>query len=376
MSSDYYALLGVSSQASEDEIKRAYRKIARQLHPDTNGGDKKAEERFKEVTVAYETLKDPEKRRRYDMYGPEGSRGSASSEYGNPFGAGFGDIFETFFGGGSGNPFSNGANSAASYRGQDIEVNLDIAFEEAVFGSPKELTLRMPVTCSTCSGSGARAGTSPTRCSVCGGSGEIRRVRQSLLGQMVTASPCSRCGGTGEIIEQPCESCRGEGRRTEERTFNIEVPPGVDSGSTLRLSGKGAAAPRKGVPGDLYVHLRVAPNKKFSRNGFDLIHKVSIAMTQAALGAVIEIETLDGQLHELHIPPSTQTGRTFRLKGLGVPHLQSKGRGDLIVEIIVETPTPKSEVEEQLLRQLASIRQEDVAEPESGFFSKIRSAFK
>jgi molecular chaperone DnaJ len=373
VSTDYYELLGVSRTASADEIKRAYRKRARELHPDTNP-DPTAEERFKEIAIAYEVLSDPERRRRYDTFGPEGVGGQGTFD---PFGGGgLGDIFEAFFGGAQG-PFGGGQQRgpAGPPRGADMELALHLDFEEAVFGSTKDVTLRLPVSCSACEGSGARAGTSPSTCGECGGAGQVRRVRQSLLGQMVTAGPCPRCGGLGEVVTEPCTACRGDGRVTEERTYTVDVPAGVDDGTTLRLSGRGAAGPRGGPAGDLYVHLRVRPHARFVRDGYDVLDELRVPLTSAALGAHISYETLDGT-EDLVVPPGTQTGRTFRLRGQGVPHVDGRGRGDLVVHVVVETPTDLDDEQEDLLRRLAAARGEDVAPPETGLLSKIRSAFK
>lgn len=381
MAADFYELLGVSRSATEDEIKKAYRRLARELHPDANPGDTTTEERFKEVTLAYETLRDPERRRRYDMFGPEGLRGAGGGAggAGDPFAGfgatGFSDIFDAFFGGAS--PFGGGAGRGRGgpVRGTDAEVRIALDFEEAVFGAQKEIEVRLPVACATCSGSGARPGTSPTTCSQCNGSGEVRRVRQSILGQMVTASPCPRCGGMGEEIASPCADCRGDGRLLEERALFVDVPGGVDDGATLRLSGRGAAGPRGGPPGDLYVHISVRPHPRFQRDGYDLLHELHLPMTQAALGAHLPFETLDGS-EDLVIPAGTQSGRVFRLRGRGVPHVDGRGRGDLLVRVAVDTPTDLTRGQEELLRQLAAERGEEVAAHEAGLFSKIKSAFK
>ena len=371
---DFYELLGISRNASEDEIKRAYRQRARELHPDTNP-DPAAEERFKAITLAYETLRDPERRRRYDMFGPEGLRSAAGPfNAGDGFGGGLGDLFDAFFGGS--NPFGGGGPARRGpRRGEDAELVLELDFAEAVFGAQRELAIRVPLECETCGGSGARVGTMPVACTTCGGAGEIRRVRQSILGQMVTAGPCPACGGTGEEIVSPCPDCRGQGRKVEERSFVVEVPPGVDDGSTLRLNGRGAAGSRGGPPGDVYVHLRVRPDPRFVRAGVDLHHELHVAFTQAALGAELEVPTLDGP-EVLAVPPGTQTGREFRLRGRGVPHLQGRGRGDLVVRLVVDTPIELSREQEELLRQLAAERGEAVAPTGSGLFSKIRGAFK
>jgi molecular chaperone DnaJ len=375
MATDYYELLGVSRNATPDELKKAYRKLARELHPDTNP-DPTAEERFKEINLAYETLSDPERRQRYDMFGDQPGTGGGNFD---PFGAGggLGDIFEAFFGGNAGNPFGGGRGRGPSGppRGADLEVALDLEFTEAVFGVSRELSVRVPVTCATCSGSGAKPGTTPTTCTECSGTGQVRRVRQSILGQMVTAGPCTRCHGMGELIAEPCPDCRGEGRKTEERTFTVDVPAGVDTGSTLRLSGRGAAGPRGGASGDLYVHLRVAPHKRFERAGYDLVEELHVPMTQAALGAHIQYETLDGT-EDLVLPQGTQTARVIPLRGRGVPHVNDRARGDLLVRVVVDTPASLSDEEEELLRRLAALRGDDVAPQEQGFFQKIRSAFK
>ena len=382
-SSDYYGVLRISRDASPDEIKRAYRRLARELHPDVNGGDPATEERFKLVTVAYETLRDPERRRRYDMFGPEGLRGSGAGGAGGAgggfedlFGAGLGDLFNSFFGGGAGGfGQGRGRGPAGPPRGPDMEVTLDLDFRSAVFGASKEIRVRVPVPCTTCGATGAKPGTSATTCSVCSGAGEIRQVRQSILGQMVTARPCPRCNGMGQEIQTPCPDCRGEGRRTEEKAYTVDIPAGVDDGNTLQLGGRGAAGPRGGRSGDLFVHLRVRADDRFLRQGNDLVHVLHIPMAQAALGAHLRYETLDGT-EDLLIPKGTQPGKVFRLRGRGVPDVNGRGRGDLLVQVVVDTPTELSKEQEDLLRLFAGARGEDVAPAESGFFAKVRSAFK
>ena len=367
MTEDFYELLGVPRSATDAEIKAAYRRLARELHPDSGHGDPEAEERFKLVTLAYETLRDPEKRRVYDTYGAEGLRQGARAG-GFDFGD-MGDIFEAFFGRG----FGGGVTRRGPPQGSDVEVAARLTFSEAVFGAEPEVTVRAPVACDTCSGSGARPGTSPVTCGACRGAGEIRRVRQSILGQMVTSAPCPTCGGTGEEITTPCPDCRGDGRVMEERVLHVKVPPGVDDGSVLRVPGGGAVGPRGGPPGDLYVHLQVAADERFRREGADLVHLLRVPVTQAALGATIQLETLDGP-QEVQVERGTQTGKVIRLRGLGIPH--RRGRGDLLLSVIVETPDDLSAEQEELLRRLAELRDEAVSPPDTSVIGRIRSAFR
>jgi molecular chaperone DnaJ len=374
MATDFYELLGVSRDASQDDIKRAYRQRARELHPDVNPGDAASEAQFKEISLAYEVLSDVERRRQYDRFGVAGATGASGADpFG--FGGGLGDIFDAFFGGGS--PFGGGGRSgpAGQPRGTDLEVVAEIDFVTAVFGGEESVSVRTAVACDRCQATGAAPGTSPTKCSDCGGAGQVRRVRQSVLGQMVTAGPCPRCGGAGQVIASPCPVCRGEGRQIVDKTYTVDVPAGVDTGSTLRLSGRGAVGIRGGGHGDLYVHIKVRRHDRFTRQGYDLIHELHVPFTQAALGAHLEFETLDGT-EDLVLPRGTQTGRVFRLRGRGVHHVEGRGRGDLLVQVVVDTPSDVGRDEEELLRRLAEVRGDVVAPPDTGFFSKIRSAFK
>jgi molecular chaperone DnaJ len=373
---DYYELLGVHRNASDEELKRAYRSLARELHPDANGGDPESETRFKQVTLAYETLRDPERRRRYDMFGPEGVRGSGAGG-GKPgeqfgFGANLGEIFDVFFGGGGGGGGFGASARPGTRRGADAEIMLEITLEQAAFGATRDLPLRTAVACDTCGGSGARKGTSPTTCPDCRGAGQVQRVRQSFLGQMVTATTCGRCEGTGEVIASPCQDCRGQGRRMEDRSVSITVPAGVDDGTTLRVQGKGASALRGGVPGDLFVHLRMVPDPRFERAGNDLVAKIHVSFAQAALGTSIEFETLDGT-STVEVPAGTQAGKIIRLGGLGIQKLRARGRGDLLVVIIIDTPSRLSKEEDALFRQLAELNDETVNPPEHGLLSRLRS---
>jgi molecular chaperone DnaJ len=319
-------------------------------------------------------LRDPERRRRYDMFGPDGARAGAGAPGGGFDAGAFGlnDLFDAFFGG---DGFGAGRGGGPA-PGPDVETLMRLSLDEVVFGAKKALDLRMPVTCDTCAGAGAAPGTHPERCPTCNGSGEVRQVRRSLLGQLVTAAPCQQCQATGNIIPNPCETCRGEGRIAGTRQLEIDVPAGIEDGQRLRLAGRGAAAPRGGPPGDLYVSVHVEPHPEYERRGDDLYRIVRVAMTQAALGTHVKLATLDGP-EDLVVPPGTQHGRRFQLRGHGVPSLRSGRRGDLVVEIAVDVPTKLSSEEAELLSQFAEMRGEEVAPAKDhGFFSRIRSAFQ
>lgn len=368
--SDYYALLGVSRDASADEIKKAYRQLARKLHPDANPGDDTAEEKFKQVAQAYEVLSDPEARARYDRFGEAGVNNQGMGDFFGGAG-GLGDIFESFFGG---NPFGASRGPSGPPRGQDLEVIADLEFEQAVFGATVPVSIRTAERCEECSGSGAGAGTQPVTCAECNGMGQVQRVRQSLLGQMVTSQACGRCRGFGQVIATPCASCEGNGRIVADKTFQVDVPAGVDSGSTLRLTGRGAVGLRGGAAGDLFVHLRVRPHERYVRDGFDLVTEVEVTIAQAALGASLVLPTLDGD-ETLVIPAGTQDGKVFTLRRRGVPRLQSSGRGDLRAFVKVVVPAKLTASEAKLLRAYAAERGEDIAPEDASFFSKIKSAF-
>ena len=371
---DLYGLLGVSPRATDDEIKRAYRQRARELHPDANPGDAEAEAKFKQVSLAYEVLRDPERRARYDTYGAEGVFSQAGGSAGGfDFEGGLGDLFEAFFGAVGGTTRSRRRGPA---QGADAEVSLRLEFAEAAFGARKDLSVRLPVTCDECDGSGARPGTQAVPCPDCQGSGEIRRIRQSLLGQVVTAVACGRCQGMGETIADPCHECRGEGRRMADRSFVVEVPAGVENGSTLRLADRGPAGSRGGPNGSLFVHLAVVADDRFERAGDDLHTTVHVGLAQAALGTQVEVDTLD-EPRQVSVAAGTQAGHVVKLKGAGIPHLRGRGRGDLFVHLVVDTPTDLTDRQEELLRQLAAERGEDVSPPAGGegVLSRLRSAF-
>ena len=356
---DYYEVLGVSPRATAEEIKQAYRRVARESHPDRNPGDSVAEERFKEAAAAYEVLSDPERRANYDRFG----EAEAPS---NPF-----DIFSAFFGDAGFGGFAGGGRGAASV-GADIETVLEIDLADAVFGGVQEFSVTLAVPCGDCEASGAAEGTAETTCGDCGGSGQVRQVRQSLLGQMVTAGPCRRCAGLGRNVEHPCGACAGQGRVKGDRTYSVDVPPGVDTGTTLRLSGRGGAGLRGGPHGDLYVQVHCRPHPSIQRRGDDLLLILDVPVTQAALGGRVTVETLDGPL-ELRIAPGTQTGRTIVSRYKGVPRGRGRGRGNLIVEIMVKTPEDLSGDQADLLRELARLRGEEV--DAGSLRGKLRAAF-
>jgi len=360
---DFYELLGVSRSASSEEIKRAYRKLARELHPDANPDDPEAEARFKQVAEAYEVLSDPEKRARYDRFGSTGAR------MGDPFaGSGLGDLFDAFFN-------SGGRSDPGPQRGADLEVVAQLTLEDVVEGRAKEVTVRTAVPCDTCEATGAAPGSQALRCDQCGGTGQVRQVRQSILGQMVTTATCARCSGEGVTISDPCSDCSGEGRRVEEQTYVVDVPAGVGDGATLRLTGRGAVGRRGGGAGDLYVQVRVEPHPVFQRDGDHILAEIKVAATQAALGARVPFDSIDGQV-TVDVPAGAQSGDRYRFRDRGVPRLRGRNRGDLILALVVETPTDLTPEQEALLRQLAGERGEDVKEPgEDGILGRFKSKF-
>lgn len=369
---DYYEILGVDKNATTDEIKRAYRKLARQLHPDVAEGPD-AEERFKEVSRAYEVLSNTEKRQQYDMgvdpTAPGGGGGSGA-------GFGFEDIFETFFGGGGG---GQQGPIPRRRRGQDALLRLDIDLEDAVFGKEEEVTVDTAVVCSVCDGSCCAPGTHPRTCEVCGGRGTVQRVARSFLGQVMTTSQCSACHGFGTVIPQPCTECSGEGRVRSRRTLKINVPAGVSTGTRIRMAGQGEVGPGGGPAGDVYVEINERKHDVFTREGDDLHCTVTIPMTAAALGTVLDLDTLDGK-QDLDVAPGTQPGDTITLPNLGVGRLQRSGRGNLHAHIVVEVPRNLDEEQEELLRNLAEKRNETrpdarVGAGHNGVFSRLKDRF-
>jgi molecular chaperone DnaJ len=360
MARDYYEVLGVARTDSEEEIKKAYRRLARQYHPDANQEDPEAEEKFKEIAEAYGVLSDPARRRDYDTFGtakvPTGGF--------DPF-----DLFASFFGG---DPFRSYSRRGESRRGNDLVLELEVTLEEVVKGATKSVTIRNLTTCATCQGSGCEPGTSPERCSRCGGTGAVRQVGRSIFGNVMTSYTCPQCHGSGEEIASPCRECNGDGRMERVDEVPITVPAGVDDGVQLRISGRGEAGRRGGGVGDLYVALRVAPDERFTRQGDDLVTRLDVPVTQAVLGADVELETFDAPV-TVTVAPGTQPGKVTRVKGKGVPHLGRSGRGDLLVEIGVVVPTHLSDEEAKLMRRLAALRGEEVHE-DHGIIGKIRNA--
>ena len=345
---DYYEVLGVERSATPDEIKRAYRKLARQYHPDVSNAPD-AEARFKEINEAYQILSDPEKRRAYDRFGHAGPGvGGIGFDFGfrDPF-----DIFEEVFGGLGGFGFRT-SRRRGPRRGADLRYDLQLTFEEAVFGCQKEIEITRMEVCPECGGSRAEPGTTPVRCSECNGTGQVRRVQQSLLGSFVNVTTCPVCRGEGETIPIPCRNCGGSGRVTGTRKLTVNIPAGVESGTRVRLAGEGEPGEHGGTPGNLYVILKVEPHPYFRRRGDDLILEVNINVAQAALGTEITIPTLEEE-EKFKIPPATQSGAIFRLRGRGVPHLRHNGRGDLLVLVRVEIPKTLSAEQRRLFRELA-----------------------
>ncbi|MBA9006906.1 MULTISPECIES: molecular chaperone DnaJ [Thermomonospora] len=375
MARDYYAILGVRRDASPDEIKKAYRRLARELHPDVNP-DPETQERFKEITQAYEVLSDPKKREMYDLgadpFAPGGAAGAGAG-----FGAAgfpFSDIMDAFFG----TATSRGPRSRAR-RGRNATLRVELDLAETAFGTTRELAIDTAVVCTTCSGAGTAPGTHPETCETCHGRGEVQQVTRSFLGQVMTARPCPHCGGYGSVIRHPCPECSGDGRVRTRRTIKVRIPAGVESGTHIQLAGEGEVGPGGGPAGDLFLEIVERPHPIFEREGDDLHCTVQIPMTAAALGTQVIIETLDGP-EEVDIRPGTQSGQVIPLYGRGVRHLNESGRGDLMIHVNVETPTKLDEEQEELLRRLAKLRGEErppgkFAPGQQGFFSRLRDVF-
>jgi len=387
VSTDPYEILGVPRDADADAIKKAYRRLARTLHPDVNP-DPQSQERFKDVTRAYEILSDPEKRRHFDMGGDAFAGGFASGP-----GFSFTDIMDAFFGGGAGGPAQGRGPRQRVRRGQDALIHLEVSLAEAAFGTTRELKVDTAVLCPTCHGEGAAPGSHPITCQTCQGRGETIQVQRSFLGEIRTMRPCAACRGFGQIISDPCRECSGDGRIRSRRTLTVKIPAGVDDGTRVQLADQGEVGPGGGPAGDLYVEIHVAAHPVFTRRGSDLICAVTVPMTAAALGTTIELPTLEADLVEdgadtevettvpLEIRAGTQSGAEIVLHGRGVPALRGTGRGDLVVGVAVETPTRLDERQEELLRELAALRNEESPDGQIGtaehrsVFDRLRDAF-
>jgi len=342
---DYYEILGVPRNATDAEIKRAFRELAFECHPDRNREDG-AEEKFKEINEAYEVLSDANKRAAYNHYGHGGAEGFFGRGFeGFDFG-GFGDIFDAFFGG------ATTTASHTSQRGADLRYRITISLEEAALGCEKEINITRTEICSSCHGSGSKPGSQPNRCPACDGSGQVRQVQRTLFGRFINTTTCSQCHGEGMIITDPCPECRGTGWQKHKRSISIEIPPGVDDGSAIRLSGAGEAGARGGSPGDLYVNLTVPKHKLFTRDGDNILFELPINFAQAALGTQVEVPTLYGK-SKLKIPTGSQTGQIFQLKDKGIPHLHRSGHGDQLVRLFVVTPDSLTKQQRQLFEELA-----------------------
>jgi molecular chaperone DnaJ len=375
VANDYYGILGVRRDAGPDEIKKAYRRLARELHPDVNP-DPALQERFKEVTQAYEVLSDPEKKQLYDLGGDPFARAGAGGPGFGTAGFPFSDIMDAFFGGGGAAP--RGPRSRAR-RGRNATIRVDLDLAECAFGTTRELVVDTAVVCPTCSGEGTAPGTHPVTCDVCNGRGEISQVTRSFIGQMMTSRPCPACGGYGTVIRKPCPECDADGRVRTRRTIKVRIPAGVEDGTHIQLAGEGETGPGGGPPGDLFLEIVQRPHPIFERHGDDLHCTVTLPMVAAALGTTLSVDTLDGPA-DLDIRPGTQSGQAIPMYGRGTERLNGSGRGDLIVHVTVETPMKLEPEQEELLRQLAKLRGEEAppgkfAPGQQGFFSRLRDAF-
>ena len=373
---DYYEVLGVSKTAADADIKKAYRKLAKENHPDLHPGDQAAEAQFKEINEAYEILSNSDKRSRYDQFGFAGVDPNYAAQQGGGFGGGFdggfdfgdlGDIFGSFFGGG----FGGARSRTGPQRGESLRTGLTITFEEAAFGCEKEVALERVEQCPDCKGSGAAPGTSPETCSNCGGSGTVQQRRQTPMGVFATTSPCPRCGGKGKIIASPCSSCGGSGQNRKRKTVKVSIPAGIDNGQIVSLRGQGNAGKNGGPAGDLQIVVSVQPHQLFRRDGSDVYCDAPITFTQAVLGGELEIPTIDGKV-KYDIPEGTQTGTTFRLRGKGIPNVNGRGRGDQYVTVHIETPRSLNREQKEALRKFSETLKEHNYKERRSFFEKFK----
>lgn len=375
---DYYEVLGVNKESSEAEIKKAYRKLAKQYHPDVNQGDHTAEAKFKEVNEAYEVLSDANKRSRYDQFGHAGTDPNFGGGYGGGFSGGFGDfdfgnvgdIFESFFGGGGG---KSSRNRRGPQKGADLKYAMEITFEEAAFGVERDVTINRMEVCSTCKGSGSKDGKEATTCKHCNGTGQVQFKQNTPFGQFVNVKTCDVCGGEGKIITDPCSTCSGKGRVRKAVKLKVKVPAGIDNGQSISLRGEGEPGIKGGPAGDLFLSIRVKPHSLFQRQGNDIICEMPITFVQAALGADIDIPTLDGRIRHT-VPEGTQTGSIFKVKGKGIPFIRGNGRGDLYIKVNVEVPTKLNDKQKDALREFADMSGDEVHAQRKNFFDKMKDA--
>ena len=370
---DFYEVLGVDKSASEDEIKKAYKKMARKYHPDLNPGDKEAEEKFKEVNEAYEVLSDPDKTARYDQYGHAGvdpNFGAGGAGFDGSFDFGdLGDIFGSFFGGFGGG--GRRTNPNAPQRGESIRQSIAISFEEAAFGCEKEVTVERMEECGTCHGNGCAPGTTPEICPDCHGSGQVQVRRQTPMGVFATSSPCPKCGGKGKIIHQPCKDCHGTGYTRKRKTIQASIPAGIDNGQTISIRGQGHAGKNGGPAGDLLITITIRPHELFRREGTSVLCEAPITFAQAVLGAELEIPTIDGKV-KYDLPEGTQSGTTCRLKGKGIPSINGRGRGDQYVTVYIETPKNLNKEQKEALKKFADAMGDSNYEERKKFFKKFK----
>jgi len=361
---DYYEVLGIARGAGPDEVKRAYRRLARQYHPDVNA-EAGAEENFKEVNEAYEVLSDDDKRAAYDRFGHAGVTGAGQG----PFpGFDISDIFDSFFGG------ARAGGASAPLRGQDSRATVTIDFAEAVFGAEKEIPVVRQEICPSCDGTRMEGGKQPEACPKCGGTGQLRRMQNTILGQFMTTTTCDRCGGEGVLISDPCHTCHGEGRVRTTKSLNVTLPPGIDDGMQIRIAGQGDSGVRGGPPGNLYVAARVKPHPIFKRDGTTIHMALPVNIAQVALGDDIEVPTIDGPSEKIAIPAGTQSGEAFRVRGRGAPDVRNGRRGDQVVTVRVETPTELTDEQRHILRSFADTYGIKPSEPGRGFFGRVKDA--
>lgn len=365
----YYEVLSVSRQANDAEIKSAFRKLAKEHHPDRNQGDKDAELKFKEIAEAYEALKDPQKRAAYDQYGHAAFENGGGQGFSQDFGASMSDIFDDLFGDFMGGGRRSGRPHAE--RGSDLRYNLQISLEDAFHGKSATIEVPSSVSCNSCNGSGAREGTAPTACPTCHGRGKVRASQ----GFFTIERPCPSCHGSGQIIKEPCDDCHGHGRVVSERALNVNIPPGVEDGTRIRLAGEGEAGLRGGPSGDLYIFLSIEPHEFFQRDGADLFCSVPLSLVTATLGGHFEAPTIDGGRTRVKVPEGTQSGKQFRLRGKGMPVLRSKQKGDLFIQVSVEIPVHLSRKQKQLLRDFDELSSDKNSPQSSGFFARVKEFF-